>query len=237
MTTNKISLISVLSLLLLFVGCNKDEGTGGTATIEGHIFKVFHDDDNFSFSADTLVAAQEDVFITYGDNNYFGDDVETNEEGLYRFRFLNPGTYTIFAYSELASGEKIAEKKTVTLKRGETLHVDDLFIHYGKAYQTSMIKGWVKANYFDKNGNVIRNSWAYDQRVYLQRLGEDYYIDDTRVGIDGTFYFQKLQTGSYVVYTFGQNTDETPCPISDTVTVDELGNTFTSDTLTIRLKA
>lgn len=234
---NKASIILSLLFLLLATACHKDEGTGGTASIQGYVFKVIHHDDDFGLKADTVAAAKEDVFITYGSNVYFGDDVETNESGLYQFRYLNPGTYIVFAYNELPSGERIAERRTATLQRGDNLMLDTIFIHCGKAYQTSMIKGWVHATYFDKNGNLVRNSWAYDQRVYLQRTTDDYYIDDTRVGIDGTFYFQKLQPGSYIVYTYGQNLDETPFPVTDTVTVAEPGNIYTSDTLYIRLKA
>lgn len=227
----------ILSLLLLAAACSKQEGPGGTATIQGYVCKVIHHDDDFSLHADTVAAAKEDVFITYGSDLYFGDDAETSASGFYQFRYLNPGTYTVYAYHELPTGERIAERRSVTLRRGDCVTLDTLFLHSGKAYQTSMVKGWVAATYFDKNGNSVRQSWAYDQRVYLQRLADDGILDDTRVGIDGTFYFQKLQPGSYVVYTFGQNLDETPYPVSDTLVVDQPGSIFTTDTLHIRLKA
>lgn len=234
---NKTPFILALMALLLATACRKSEGPGGTASLQGQVYMVLHPDDNFSLQADTIPAAKEDVFIKYGQDDYFGDDVETNESGLYQFRYLTPGTYTIFAYSQLPGGQRIAEKKVVSLQRGQQLTLDPIYIHSGKAYQTAMIKGWVRATYFDKNGNTVRTTWGYDQRVYLQRNGDDYFIDDTRVSADGTFYFQKLQPGSYVVYTFSQNADETPYPVADTVSVEAAGNIYTSDTLNIRIKA
>lgn len=232
-------ILTVLAILtiLLVQSCDKAEGIGGTASIEGRVMKVLHPDDNFSLQSDTIVAAKEDVFIAYGDSSLDGDDLETNAQGQFIFSYLNPGTYTIYAYSELPTGQRVAEKRIVTLSRGQHAKLNDIFIHTGKAYRTSMIKGWVRATYFDKNGSTVRTSWAYDQRVYVKRTNDDYYIDDTRVGIDGTFYFQKLQPGSYVVFTFGQNQDETPAPVTDTIAVAEPEIIYIADTLNIRLKA
>lgn len=228
--------LSYILFLLLLVSCNKDEGTGGTASIQGRVYKVIHNDDNFLLAADTIVAAKEDVFIVYGDDAYFGDDVETGEDGTYRFDYLTPGSYTVYAYSTLPSGEKVAVKQQASLRRGERLLLPDLYIHEGKAYGTSMLRGWVWATYFDKEGDVVRSNWAFDQRVYLQRLGEDYYFDDTRVGLDGLCYFQKLLPGTYVFYTFSQYPDETYYPVCDTVAVTSVGQIFDADTLRIRLK-
>ncbi len=231
------SLVSLLFVGLLLVSCNKDEGTGGTACIEGTVYKILHDDDNYDMSADTIKAAKQDVFIVYGDDTYIGDDVETDQNGTYRFKYLTPGTYTVYAYSLLATGERVAESTTVTVGRGETATAADIYINEGKAYGTSMIKGWVWCTYFDKNGDDVRSTWAYDQRVYIQRIEEDYHFDDTRVGLDGVYYFQKLQPGEYIIFTFAQNDDETPYVVSDTVTVEETGKIYQADTLSIRLKA
>ena len=216
-------------------GCNK-EGEGGTGTIMGKLYKVNHPDDNYTLAADTMPAAKEDVFIVYGDDIFYGDDTEAGDDGTYRFKYLTPGDYTIFAYSELATGEKVAEKKTVTLKRGQTVTVDDIFIHRGKAYGTSMIRGRVRATYFDKNGDIMTSN-AYEQRVYVKRLGDTYHIDDTRVGDNGYYYFQKLLPDTYVVYTFGDNADEIPYIVSDTVIVSTSGEIYEAKTLSIRLKA
>lgn len=235
-------LIVFAVLAMAFASCNKDEGVGGSATVQGKVYKVVHNDDDYDLSADTMVAAKQDVFIVYGDDTYFGDDVETGSDGSYRFRYLTAGNYTVYAYSELASGERVAVKQTVTVANGETATVPDIYIHTGKACGTSMVKGKVLATWFDKNGNTLNVDWAYGQRVYIQRLGEPYYFDDTRVGLDGLFYFQKLQPDTYVVFTFGEDptnssNPETPVPVCDTVTVEKTDTVYSIGVMNIFLKA
>lgn len=231
------STLLILALSLFVASCNKDEGPGGTASIEGRLFQIVHDDDHYPPTSDTILAVKHDVYLVYGNDTYFGDDTETDEDGSFRFQYLTPGSYTIYAYSELASGEKIAVKRHITLHRGEHIQVEDLFVENGKAFGTSMIKGWVKATYFDKNGNTIRSTWGYDQRVYIQRLGEEYHFNDTRVGLEGVYYFQKLLPGSYVIYAFSQYQDESLFPVFDTITISEPGLIYEADTLNIRIKA
>ena len=233
--TKTFSSLLLATLAIFAISCNK-EGEGGTGTIQGKIYKVNHPDDEYSLAADTIPGAKEDVFIVYGDDTFYGDDTEAGDDGTYRFRYLTPGEYTIYAYSELATGEKVAEKRTVTLKRGQTLDVEDIYIHRGKAYGTSMIRGRVSATYFDKNGDIVTTN-AYEHRVYVKRLNDTYHIDDTRVGADGYYYFQKLLPDTYVVYTFGENADEVPYLVSDTVTVSATGEIYDAATLSIRLKA
>ena len=143
----------------------------------------------------------------------------------------------IYAYSELASGEKGSVKHTVTVADGKTVDVPDIYIHTGKANGTSMVRGWVQCTWFDKNANTVRTGWALGERVYIQRMGEEYYFDDTRVGLGGVFYFQKLPPDTYVIYALGQYNDETPYVVYDTVSVDATGRIYDADTLNIRLKA
>ena len=101
-------LMALLALALLMPSCNKGPGEGGTGTVQGMVKLVHHPDDDYTLTPDTMVAAKTDVFIIYGDEAYFGNDVETNADGLYRFEYLLPGSYTVFSYSTLPSGEKVA---------------------------------------------------------------------------------------------------------------------------------
>lgn len=211
----------LLALLtgLLLVSCNNKEGEGGTGTVRGHVKLVHHPDDDYQLNADTLDAAKTDVFIIYGDEEFYGDDTETNPEGLYQFDYLTPGTYTVFAYSTLPTGEKVAVPETVTLSRGQVAEVPTIYVHDGKAYGTSIITGKVWAWYFHNN-EYRGEGWAYEHRVYLRKLGDTYHIDDVRVGLDGIFAFQKVQPGTYEVITYTQDALEVPSPMIDTVTVE-----------------
>ena len=158
----------LLVALLVLPGCNSDEGVGGIGTIEGKVMLVLHPDDNFTLQSDTVVASKTDVYIVYGDDSYMGDDVETDENGRYRFKYLKPGRYKIYAYSTLPSGERLSVSETVELANGKSVEVPTIYIHSGKAYGTSIVKGRVYAKYYH-NGNFRGEGWAAEQRVYINR--------------------------------------------------------------------
>lgn len=216
--------LMVLSLLL--PACNKGEGKGGTGTIQGFVQLVHHPDDDFELGTDTMTAAKTDVFLVYGDEPFYGDDIETGADGMYQFEYLRPGHYTVFAYSTLPSGEKIAVSQSVELARGAVATVPTIYIHDGKAYGTSIVKGQVHASYYH-NGSWQGEGWAYEHRVYIRRVGEELHFNDARVGVDGYFVFQKLQPGAYEVFTVSEDINtEMPELLFQTIEVDEAGQVF-----------
>ena len=217
-------LMTLVAALLLLPACNKGPGIGGTGTLQGYV-KLVHHPDDYTLTADTVAAAKTDVFIVYGDEAYFGDDAETGADGMYRFEYLLPGQYTVYAYSTLPSGEKVPVYQTVNLQRGEVAQLPTLYIHDGKAYGTSVVKGRVHAAYYH-NGSYRGEGWACEHRVYIRRQGEDIAFDDTRVGPDGWFAFQKLLPGNYEVFTVTQDFDEVPQFVIQAVTVDEAGMVY-----------
>ena len=217
--------LTLMVMALLLASCNKGPGEGGTGTVQGFVKLVHHPDDDYTLTPDTMAAAKTDVFIIYGNEAFFGDDVETNAEGMYQFEYLRPGEYTVFAYSTLPSGEKVAVSETVELQRGAVAKVPMLYIHDGKAYGTSVVKGRVHATYYH-NGSYRGEGWAYEHRVYIRRVGEDIPFDDTRVGPDGYFAFQKLQPGEYEVYTVTQDFNEVPDFVFQSIAVEEAGQIY-----------
>ena len=219
-------LMALLVLALIMPSCNKGPGEGGTGTVQGFVKLVHHPDDDYTLTPDTMAAAKTDVFIIYGDEAYFGNDVETGADGMYQFEYLRPGDYTVFAYSTLPSGEKVAVYESVNLQHGAVMNVPTLYIHDGKAYGTSIVKGRVHATYYH-NGSYRGEAWACEHRVYIRRVGEDIPFDDTRVGPDGYFAFQKLQPGEYEVFTASDDiTTEIPDFVFQTVNVEEAGQIY-----------
>ena len=232
-----IVLICLTALMFSLFSCNNKEGEGGTGTVRGYVKLVHHPDDDYQLNVDTINAAKTDVFIVYGDEEFYGDDAETNPDGLYQFEYLTPGEYTVFAYSTLPSGEKVPVSKTVTLERGRVAEVPTIYVHDGKAYGTSIIKGRVWACYFD-GIDYLSEGWAYEHRVYLRKLGDVYHVDDVRVGLDGYFAFQKVMPGTYEVITYTQDVHEVPSPVIDTVTVeaDEVFQMVPDTTFVVRIQ-
>ena len=219
-------LMTLLALALILPSCNKGPGEGGTGTVQGYVKLVHHPDDDYTLTPDTMAAAKTDVFIIYGNEVYFGNDVETGADGMYQFEYLRPGDYTVFAYSTLPSGEKVAVYESVNLQHGAVVNVPTLYIHDGKAYGTSIVKGRVHATYYH-NGSYRGEAWACEHRVYIRRVGEDIPFDDTRVGPDGFFAFQKLQPGEYEVFTASDDiTTEIPDFVFQTITVKEAGQIY-----------
>ena len=219
-------LMTLLALALILPSCNKGPGEGGTGTLQGYVKLVHHPDDDYTLTPDTMAAAKTDVFIIYGNEVYFGNDVETGADGMYQFEYLRPGDYTVFAYSTLPSGEKVAVYESVNLQHGAVMNVPTLYIHDGKAYGTSIVKGRVHATYYH-NGSYRGEAWACEHRVYIRRVGEDIPFDDTRVGPDGYFAFQKLQPGEYEVFTASDDiTTEIPDFVFRTVNVEEAGQIY-----------
>jgi len=219
----KIKLIGMLCIgLLLFASCKRSEGEGGTGTVQGYVKLIHHPDDNYSLPADTVDAAKTDVFIVYGNSDFYGDDVETDDKGFYRFRYLTKGRYTVFAYSTLPNGDKVPVTASVSIGVGETGNAPTLYIHSGKAYGTSIAKGKVYALYYH-NETYRGQGWAYEHRVYIRNAGDAYHFDDVRVGLDGVFAFQKLQPGEYEVFTFTENSNEVPSPLIATLTIENAG--------------
>jgi len=219
-------LLLLFAVALLLPSCNKGEGEGGTGTVQGFVKLVHHPDDDYTLTPDTLDAAKTDVFIVYGDEHFFGDDIETGADGGYRFEYLRPGNYTVYAYSTLPTGEKVAVGETVSLARGAVVQVPTLYIHDGKAYGTSVVKGRVHASYYH-NGSWRGEGWACEHRVYIRRAGEEVPFDDTRVGPDGWFAFQKLQPGNYEVFTASDDiSTEIPDFVFQSITVSEAGYVY-----------
>ena len=231
------TILVLMMACLTLSSCNNKEGEGGTGTLRGYVKLVHHPDDDYQLNVDTMNAAKTDVFIVYGDEDFYGDDTETNPDGLYQFEYLTPGNYTVFAYSTLSTGQKVAVAETVNLERGRVTEVPTIYVHDGKAYGTSIITGRVWGWYFHNN-EWRGEGWAYEHRVYLRKLGDNYHFDDVRVGVDGIFAFQKVLPGTYEVITYTQDIQEVPSPLIDTVTVeaDQIFQMEPDTTFTVRIQ-
>lgn len=79
---------------LLTTGCKKEEGEGGKAEIRGVVMR------KNGLNGTPYPYMDQRVFIVYGDNDFYDDDVRTDGSGKYVFRWLRPGQYTVYTFGE-----------------------------------------------------------------------------------------------------------------------------------------
>jgi hypothetical protein len=118
--------VCLLLSTVLFSGCSKTEGQGGAATIEGKLMIQDYTLSSLPNGA-PYDGADEKVYIIYGNGSTYSDDFNTSYDGSYRFTNLRPGTYKIFAYSDIVpepanppKQEALIEVVTISDKKGIT---------------------------------------------------------------------------------------------------------------------
>jgi hypothetical protein len=141
---------------------------------------------------------------------------------LYHIDYLREGNYIVYSLSELADNQKESVPKHVKVK-GSLSKADTIFIHTGKAYGTSMIKGSVYGLFYDKS-TIIDEGPAVNSDVFINNYGEEMFFERIRVGDKGVFIFQRILPGKYKVWV----TSEDPItrkltPIEQIIEVKEAG--------------
>jgi hypothetical protein len=93
--------ILVIVALLVFSSCKKEAGEGGNSSIKGKINKELRVVlNNQGTAVGTFPAADEDVYIIYGDHVSPDDRVRSNYVGEYEFLYLRPGKYKVYTFSK-----------------------------------------------------------------------------------------------------------------------------------------
>jgi hypothetical protein len=232
----KINFLLFVSSFLLLVSCNKDEGVGGSSSLEGYVYQVDHSTNNFSFRADTFPSIDERIFLIYGNDyeDYYGKDPRTDKNGLYRIDYLREGNYIVYSLSESEDKQKKAAFTNVKVK-GHLTKADTIFIHTGKAAETAQVGGLVWVKYYNKGYPVKVNGQdsipALETRVFIKNVGENAPFDDVRVSDTGNFIFQKISPHkAYEVYVSteipGESYKKILLPKSQTVQVGESYQTY-----------
>ena len=128
----KIYLICLL-VTIVFFSCNI-EGIGGRCTIKGKVKIQMINLSNGNIIAEAY-SPKQDVYIEYGDNSYFDDEIKTDKDGEFQFPFLHKGIYRVYVYSQciitppdscLLGKEAILQEVELT-KSGETT-IQDIVI-------------------------------------------------------------------------------------------------------------
>lgn len=96
----------VLVSVLINQSCTMPEGEGGRATIKGKVMVQLYDKNTLTY-IDSYYAPEERVYIIYGENSIYDNDLRTNYDGQFEFTYLYPGKYKIFTYSQCICNEGI----------------------------------------------------------------------------------------------------------------------------------
>lgn len=128
------SRISFLFLFVAFsisvISCSKEPGPGGQASITGKLFVQNYSGNCTSLDAE-FYGVDEDIYIIYGDDPSYSDNVNTGPGGVYWFPNLRKGKYTIYAISESCipnAGDTIVSMQVEIKDRKETIEVPDLVV-------------------------------------------------------------------------------------------------------------
>ena len=202
-------------ITVFFMSCKKHEGEGGTSTLKGKVMVSLCSDD-FSKVYATFPDEKRDVYIMYGDDDFYSDKVETHYDGTFRFPYLRKGDYKVYAYSDDSSGMSESGKVPIIQsihidKNGKTvdvpvIHVYDQVSHYEGS---SSISGRVYAYDWNSEFTILKAEFFIRNRyVYIARSGDNFYFERLRTFYDGTFVFNSLPIGDYQVYAYSRDRDD-----------------------------
>ncbi len=90
--------ICLALILSLHISCNKDPGSGGTSTIQGKVW-VKQYDKIFSTLNFQYAGYNQTVYIIYGGSLSPDDNVKTDYNGNFEFKYLREGSYKVYVYS------------------------------------------------------------------------------------------------------------------------------------------
>lgn len=96
------AIVFISAILFMLSACSKEPGVGGNSSISGKV--IIQEIDPFTGEVDLEYEAPEErVYIIYGDNEIYDDEIRTHYDGQFKFTDLFKGSYTIFAYSDCNS--------------------------------------------------------------------------------------------------------------------------------------
>ena len=220
-------LFFLLLFSVIFFSCKNEEGEGGSSVVQGYIYKIIHSDNNFTFRTDTVPASKEDVFIIYGNENFYGNDLKADASGFYKFSYLTEGSYTLFSYNSQPDGTREKVAVSVNVDKYKTIQADTLFIHTGDSYGTSIVKGTINVIYY-KKGVYEATGKGIGQRVFICNSGEEVPFNDVKSGINGVFGFEKLKPGAYDIFVITKDPNtEVESTIKQTISVVEADTIYT----------
>lgn len=122
----------ILIFITVAISCTKQPGLGGNSTIYGKIIAYDYNSE-FTELKGIYPAEDQDVFLIFGNDISYSERIRSNFDGVYEFKYLRPGDYTVYVYSKDSTltmpSEIYAVLRKVTIDQNkQTVVVDDIKI-------------------------------------------------------------------------------------------------------------
>lgn len=231
MRVNDILTFAVIAVFIFCnTACEKLPGEGGKSSIKGKVYAVDYQNDT-DIIIDTFPALDEDVYLIYGSSGQSDDDVKTNYDGIFQFDYLREGNYQLFFYAK--DWKKQSSDKPivvdVSVGKSETKNVGNIYLYLAKD-GTASISGTVTVK--DIRADLTEKGLfpGRDEDVFLQRIGETTYFENTKTGLNGEFQFLRLYPGTYCVFAYSEDIvhdTEELLPVRDTIVIEEYNQHIT----------
>jgi len=203
-------------MVIILASCEKQEGPGGKSSIEGTVMVKEYNRD-FSVLLNEHPAHNLDVYINYGGDDLIGDDMETSQEGKFKFSFLQEGTYTLWYTSDdtlPGSQSEIVIEHPVQLDNNQNKDLGNLITYKtrdfdegsgticGKVYQINY-KNTATPPYTEDDIKDITP--AQEEDVYLIYNENQTFSEEVETNYDGEFCFSGLIKGKYRVFVYSED--------------------------------
>jgi hypothetical protein len=220
-----LSLLLSSIILIGLLGCNKEPGPGGRATIKGKLLSGNINSPEFEVTPEDG-EPEERVYLVYGDRMSGHDkDMRVSHDGSFEFKHLRKGVYQVFAYGynpeKSSSNDMSPIIRTIEVSGSQTAEVNDLII-YKKANKggTSTIRGKVFAKYFAPGSGQLRGQGYIGDEVVYVRFGNSISYDvRIRTAHDGSFEINNLRKGKYQIWAFSKDSQS---PTGETAVIKEV---------------
>ncbi|MEO8069376.1 MAG: hypothetical protein ABI599_16880 [Flavobacteriales bacterium] len=117
---------AIAATVLIATSCTKEPGVGGKAEIRGRVFITEYDNNTGQPNGNTYFAPDYRVYVIYGDNDFYDDNVDTDPDGLFVYSWLRKGKYTVFTYSDCPTCESGVEVVSKSVEIGGKKDVVDV---------------------------------------------------------------------------------------------------------------
>jgi hypothetical protein len=217
----------------------------GFATIKGTVVERIYDREFTTLQIEKY-AVDKDVYIELGNSGIIGDDTKTSSTGKFEFKYLLPGKYYVYIYSEDSvnhntdNNHPVVQEINIT-SDGGTYDLGKIVkyktIDYDEGF--AKVKGVIGGIYFSKNFTyIVGLDYAKDHDVFLYYDNNPTSENKVSTIYNGSYSYTNLIKGKYTLYTYSDNNDNSGIPlvIKKNFEISSLNQVVQMDSITINIE-